>query len=249
MSTNPAHTAYPPGAIKEGMAAHDPALRDAAVSRLVASGVSISRPETCIVDPEVEVAAGAVIEPYVQLLGKTRIGAGCRIRSFSVIENCTLGSGILVRQHCILEDSSVADRAEIGPFAHFRPGCEIGEGAHVGNFVECKKARLGKGAKANHLSYLGDAEIGAGTNIGAGTITCNYDGYKKHVTRIGERVFVGSDTSLVAPITVGDGAYIGAGSCITKDVPADALAVARGRQVTKEGWAAAKRAQREKTSS
>jgi bifunctional UDP-N-acetylglucosamine pyrophosphorylase / glucosamine-1-phosphate N-acetyltransferase len=242
MSTDSQHAA---GAIKEGMAAHDTALREAAARRLVAAGVSIIRPETCVVDPEVEVAPGTVIEPYVQLLGQTRIGAGCRIRSFSVIENCTLGNGILVRQHCVLEESSVADRAEIGPFAHFRPGCEIGENAHVGNFVECKKTRMGKGAKANHLSYLGDAEIGAGSNIGAGTITCNYDGYRKYPTRIGERVFVGSDTSLVAPITVGDGAYIGAGSCITKDVPADALAVARGRQVTKEGWAAAKRAQRE----
>jgi bifunctional UDP-N-acetylglucosamine pyrophosphorylase / glucosamine-1-phosphate N-acetyltransferase len=243
MSTDSGHAA---GAIKEGMATHDPALRDAAVKRLMAAGVSILRAETCIVDPEVQVAAGTVIEPYVQLLGKTRVGARCRIRSFSIIENCTLGNGILIRQHCVLEESSIADGAELGPFAHLRPGCEIGENAHVGNFVECKKARLGKGAKANHLTYLGDAEIGAGSNIGAGTITCNYDGYKKYPTRIGERVFVGSDTSLVAPITVGDGAYIGAGSCITKDVPAGSLAVARGRQVVKEGWADAKRAQREK---
>jgi bifunctional UDP-N-acetylglucosamine pyrophosphorylase / glucosamine-1-phosphate N-acetyltransferase len=242
MSTNPAHTANASGAIKEGMAAHDPALREAAVKRLVAAGVSIIRPETCVVDPEVEVAAGTVIEPYVQLLGKTRIGTGCRVRSFSVIENCTLGSGVLVRQHCILEDSSVADRAEIGPFAHFRPGCEIGEGAHVGNFVECKKARLGKGAKANHLSYLGDAEIGEGANIGAGTITCNYDGVNKNRTLIGKSVFVGSNSSLVAPLAIGDGAYVGAGSCITEDVPADALALGRAHQVTKEGWAAARRA-------
>jgi bifunctional UDP-N-acetylglucosamine pyrophosphorylase / glucosamine-1-phosphate N-acetyltransferase len=225
--------------------AHIETVRAAAAARLIAAGVAIHRPETCVIDPEVEIAPGTVIEAFVQLLGKTRVGSGCRIRSFSVIENCSLGDGVLVRQHCILEDSSVADRAEIGPFAHFRPGCEIGESAHIGNFVECKKARLGKGAKANHLSYLGDAEIGEGTNVGAGTITCNYDGLKKHLTRIGKRVFIGSDTSLVAPITVGDGAYIGAGSCITKDVPADALAVARGRQVTKEGWAAAKRALRE----
>jgi bifunctional UDP-N-acetylglucosamine pyrophosphorylase / glucosamine-1-phosphate N-acetyltransferase len=235
--------------VPAGMALHDHASRDAAISRLRAAGVTIIRPETCVVDPGVEVAPGAVIEPYVQLLGTARIGAGCRIRSFSVIENCTLGNGVLVRQHCILEDSVVADRAEIGPFAHLRPGSEIGESAHIGNFVETKKARLGKGAKANHLTYLGDADIGEGANIGAGTITCNYDGVHKHPTRIGKRVFVGSDTSLVAPVTVGDGAYIGAGSCITKDVPADALAVARGRQFTKEGWAAAKRAQREKTSS
>jgi bifunctional UDP-N-acetylglucosamine pyrophosphorylase/glucosamine-1-phosphate N-acetyltransferase len=209
------------------------------------AGVTISRPETCVIDPEVEVGRDTVLEPFVQLLGRTRIGSGCRIRSFSVIENCTLGNGVLIRQSCVLEDSTVADGAQIGPFAHLRPGSEIGENAHVGNFVETKKARLGKGAKANHLTYLGDAEIGEGTNIGAGTITCNYDGVNKHVSRIGSGVFVGSDTTLVAPINVGDGAYIGAGSCITKDVPADALTVARGRQFTKEGWAAARRARRQ----
>jgi bifunctional UDP-N-acetylglucosamine pyrophosphorylase/glucosamine-1-phosphate N-acetyltransferase len=212
--------------------------------QLLAAGITIDRPETCVIDPDVEVGADTIIEPFVQLLGKTRIGSGCRIRSFSVIENCTLGNGVLIRQSCVLEDSTIADGAQIGPFAHLRPGSEIGENAHVGNFVETKKARLGKGAKANHLTYLGDAEIGEGANIGAGTITCNYDGVNKHVTRIGKGAFVGSDSTLVAPITVGDGAYIGAGSCITKDVPADALAVARGRQITKEGWAATRRAKR-----
>jgi len=232
-----------------GMAMHNQAARDAALSRLLAAGVIFIRPESCVIDPEVQVAPGTVIEPYVQLLGQTRIGSNCRIRSFSVIEDCTLGDGVLIRWHCVLEQSTVADRAELGPFAHLRPGCEIGESAHIGNFVEGKKVRLGKGAKANHLTYLGDADIGEGTNIGAGTITCNYDGFSKFPTRIGKRVFIGSDTSLVAPITVGDGAYIGAGSCLTKDVPADALAVARGRQITKEGWAAAKRAQRQKQSS
>jgi len=209
---------------------------------LAGNGVTISRPESCVIDPEVEVAPGTVIEPFVQLLGHTRIGANCRIRSFSVIENCTLGNGVLIRQSCVLEDSMIADGAQIGPFAHLRPGSEIGENAHVGNFVETKKAKLGKGAKASHLTYLGDAEIGEGTNIGAGTITCNYDGVNKHVTRIGKGAFVGSDSTLVAPITVGDGAYIGAGSCITKDVPADALAVARGKQANIEGWAANRRA-------
>ena len=225
--------------------AQEEALRAKAAARLVAAGVVIYRPETCVIDPEVEVAPDTVIEPYAQLIGKTRVGSGCRIRSFSVIENCTLGNGVLVRQSCILEDSTIADGAELGPFVHLRPGCEIGEKAHMGNFVEGKKLRLGKGAKANHLSYLGDAEIGEGSNIGAGSITCNYDGFAKHRTEIGKRVFVGSDTTLVAPINIGDGAYIGAGSCITKNVPADALAVGRGRQVTKEGWAAARRAKRE----
>jgi len=220
-------------------------MRAETPQRLLSEGVTIERLDTCVIDPLVEVGTGTVIEPYVQLLGKTIVGAGCRIRSFSVIENCTLGERVLVRQHCVLEDSAVADGAQIGPFAHLRPGSEIGEDAHVGNFVETKKAKLGKGAKANHLTYLGDAEIGDGANIGAGTITCNYDGVNKHRTRIGKGAFVGSDSTLVAPITVGDGAYIGAGSCITKDVPSDALAVARGRQMTKEGWAAARRGRRE----
>jgi bifunctional UDP-N-acetylglucosamine pyrophosphorylase/glucosamine-1-phosphate N-acetyltransferase len=212
------------------------------IEQWVSAGIKIAQLEACVIDPEVEIAPGTVIEPYVQLLGRTRIGANCRIRSFSVIENCTIGNGVLIRQHCVLEDSTIADGAQIGPFAHLRPGSEIGENAHVGNFVETKKAKLGKGAKANHLTYLGDAEIGEGTNIGAGTITCNYDGVNKHVTRIGKGAFVGSDSTLVAPVTVGDGAYIGAGSCITKDVPADALAVSRAKQANIEGWAASRRA-------
>ena len=221
------------------------ARQHAAAARLIAAGVTIDRPDTCVIDPDVEVAAGTVIEPFTQLLGRTRVGSGCRIRSFSVIENCTLGNGVQILQSCVLEDSTIADGARIGPFTHLRPGSDIGENAHVGNFVEMKKSRLGKGAKANHLTYLGDAEIGEGSNIGAGTITCNYDGVSKHVTRIGKAAFVGSDTTLVAPVTVGDGAYIGAGSCITKDVPADALAVSRAKQANIEGWATARRAKRQ----
>lgn len=219
---------------------HDP------IARLISSGVTIRKPETCVIDTEVEVGSGTVIEPFVQLLGKTRVGTGCTIRSFTVIENCTLGNRVLVRQNCVLEESTVKDGAKIGPFAHLRPESEIGEEAHIGNFVETKKAKLGKGAKANHLAYLGDTEVGAGSNIGAGVITCNYDGVNKHRTLIGERAFVGSDSTLVAPVAVGDGAYIGAGSCITKDVPADALAVGRSRQVIKEGWAEARRARQKK---
>jgi bifunctional UDP-N-acetylglucosamine pyrophosphorylase / glucosamine-1-phosphate N-acetyltransferase len=220
--------------------ARKPASGKAAPKRI--AGAKIARPETCVIDPEVTIGRDTVIEPYVQLLGRTQVGSGCRIRSFSVIENCTLGNRVLIRQHCVLEDSAIAHGAQIGPFAHLRPGSEIGENVHVGNFVETKKARLGKGAKANHLSYLGDAEIGEGANIGAGTITCNYDGVNKNRTLIGKRVFVGSNSSLVAPLALGDGAYVGAGSCITEDVPADALAVGRAHQVTKEGWAAARRA-------
>ena len=210
------------------------------------TGATIQRPETCVIDAEVEIAADAVIEPFVQLLGRTKIGACCRIRSFTVIENCTLGRDVLVRQSCVLTDSAIADGAKIGPFAHLRPGSEIGEEVHIGNFVETKKAKLAKGAKAGHLTYLGDVEVGAGTNIGAGTITCNYDGVNKHKTIIGKDAFIGSDSTLVAPVTVGDGAYVGAGSCITRDVPADSLAVSRVRQVVKEGWAAARRAMRQK---
>jgi bifunctional UDP-N-acetylglucosamine pyrophosphorylase/glucosamine-1-phosphate N-acetyltransferase len=223
------------------LVALDANLRAATASRLMAAGVTIFRPETCVIDAEVEVAPDTVIEPFVQLLGATRIGGDCLIRSYTIIENCALGSNVLIRQSCVLADSTVADGAKIGPFAHLRPGSEIGEDAHVGNFVETKKAKLGKGAKANHLTYLGDCEIGEKTNIGAGVITCNYDGVHKHLTRIGKGVFVGSDSTLVAPVAIEDGAYVGAGSCITKDVPAGALAVARSRQFTKEGWAEVRR--------
>ena len=228
------------------LVALDATLRAAVASRLMAAGVTIFRPETCVMDAEVEVAPDTVIEPFVQLLGSTRIGADCLIRSYTVIENCTVGDNVLIRQSCVLGESTIGDGAKIGPFAHLRPGSQIGEYAHVGNFVETKKATLGKGAKANHLSYIGDAEVGEGSNIGAGVITCNYDGVHKHTTKIGKGVFVGSDSILVAPVRVEDGAYIGAGSCITKDVPAGALAVGRARQITKEGWATARRA-RQKT--
>jgi len=226
------------------MVAADAEEKAAKARRLMEAGVTIFRPDTCVIDAEVEVAPGTVIEPFVQLLGTTRVGAGCRIRSFSVVENCTLGENVLIRQSCVLADSAIESGAKIGPFSHLRPGSEIGEDAHVGNFVETKKARLGKGAKANHLAYLGDAEVGEGSNIGAGVITCNYDGVNKHRTTIGKGVFVGSDSTLVAPITLEDGAYIGAGSCITRNVPAGSLAVGRARQITKEGWAAARRARK-----
>lgn len=224
------------------LAALDATLRAATANRLMAAGVTIFRPETCVIDSEVEVQPDTVIEPFVQLLGRTRIGAESHIRSFAVIENCTVGSRVIIRQSCVLADSSIADGAEIGPFARMRPGCEIGEDVHIGNFVELKKSKLHKGVKAGHLAYLGDSEIGTRTNIGAGVITCNYDGLQKHPTRIGEGVFVGSDSTLVAPLTIEDGAYIGAGSCITKNVPAGSLAVGRAHQIIKEGWAAARRA-------
>jgi bifunctional UDP-N-acetylglucosamine pyrophosphorylase/glucosamine-1-phosphate N-acetyltransferase len=158
-----------------------------------------------------------------------------------VIQNSEIGDRVTVRHGSILDDARVAADAVIGPYSHLRPGSEIGEGAHVGNFVETKKVKLGKKSKANHLTYLGDAEIGTGVNVGAGTITCNYDGVNKHKTEIGDGVFVGSDSTLVAPVKIGKGAYIAAGSCITEDVPQDSLALGRTRQTNKEGWAKAKR--------
>jgi bifunctional UDP-N-acetylglucosamine pyrophosphorylase/glucosamine-1-phosphate N-acetyltransferase len=221
----------------------DAAMRLAAAKKLMAKGVTIFRPETCVIDSQVEVGADTVIEPYVQLLGATKVGSECRIRSYSVIQDSTLGDGVLVRNGCILQEATVADGALLGPYAHLRPGSEIGEGAHLGNFVETKKVKMGKGSKANHLSYLGDAVIGEGVNVGAGAITCNYDGVHKHTTTIGDGVFVGSDSTLVAPLTIEAGAYIAAGSCITEDVPADALALGRSRQVTKPGWVSRKRPQ------
>lgn len=222
----------------------DAAMRMEAARRLMAQGVTIFRPETCVIDMQVQVGADTVIEPFVQLLGATKLGSECRVRSYSVIQSSTLGDGVLVRQGCVLDDAVVGDKAQLGPYAHLRPGSDIGEAAHLGNFVETKKVKMGPGSKANHLSYLGDAVIGAGVNVGAGAITCNYDGVHKHQTTIGDGVFVGSDSTLIAPVSLGHGAYIAAGSCITEDVPDGALALGRSRQVTKPEWAAKKRAQR-----
>lgn len=214
----------------------DHCLRMAKARQLMADGVTVFYPATCVIDADVVVAPDTVIEPYVQLLGKTRIGTACRIRSYSVIRDSEIGDGVIVRPGCVMEEARVGAGAIVGPYSHLRPGSELGEGAHVGNFVETKKIKLGKGSKANHLTYLGDAEIGAGVNIGAGTITCNYDGVHKHKTFIEDGVFIGSDSTLVAPVRVGKGAYVGAASCITDDIPDGSLAIARARQIVKEGW-------------
>jgi bifunctional UDP-N-acetylglucosamine pyrophosphorylase/glucosamine-1-phosphate N-acetyltransferase len=216
-------------------------MRMAKCRQLMADGVTIFYPATCVIDAEVEIAPDTVIEPYVQLLGKTRIGTACRVRSYCVIRDSVISDGAIIRPGCVMEEARISAGAIVGPYSHLRPGSEIGEGAHVGNFVETKKIKLGKGSKANHLTYLGDAEIGAGVNIGAGTITCNYDGVHKHKTVIDDGVFIGSDSTLVAPVRVGRGAYVGAASCITEDVPEDSLAIGRARQVVKEGWARQKR--------
>lgn len=219
----------------------DDMLRTSKTSELMDNGVTIYRPETVTIDADVTVGADTVIEPFVQLLGKTSVGSDCMLRSYSVITNSKIGDGVLVRHGCIMEDAEVGNAALLGPYSHLRPASQIGEGAHVGNFVETKKTKLGKGSKANHLTYLGDAEIGEGVNIGAGTITCNYDGANKFGTVIEDGVFIGSDTTLVAPIKVGKGAYVGAASCITRDVPADGLGLTRPELVIKENWASAKR--------
>ncbi|MGA2358410.1 MAG: bifunctional UDP-N-acetylglucosamine diphosphorylase/glucosamine-1-phosphate N-acetyltransferase GlmU [Terriglobales bacterium] len=225
----------------------DARLRLAKCRELLEAGVTVFYPHTCVIDSDVEVGADTVIEPFVQLLGKTKIGEDCRVRSYSVIRNSVLGDRVTVRPGTIMEDSRVGAGAVLGPYTHMRPGSEVGEGAHLGNFVETKKIKLGKGSKANHLSYLGDAEIGEGVNVGAGTITCNYDGVNKHKTVIEDGAFIGSDSTLVAPVKIGRGAYVGAASCITEDVPADALALGRSRQSVKEGWAREKReAEKEK---
>ncbi len=222
----------------------DAQVRHSKTKALLDQGVTIFYPHTCVIDSDVEVGPDTVIEPFVQLLGMTKIGSDCRVRSYSVIENSEIGDGVTIRPGTIMQDSRVAKGAMIGPYSHLRPGSDIGEGAHVGNFVETKKVKLGKGSKANHLSYLGDADIGEGVNIGAGTITCNYDGVNKNKTIVEDGAFIGSDSTLVAPVTIGRGSYVSAASCITEDVPADALALGRSRQTIKEGWARQKRDQR-----
>jgi len=224
----------------------DQHIRFSKCQQLMGDGVTIFYPQTCVIDIDVSIGEDSVIEPFVQILGNSRVGSNCRIRSYSVIRNTVIDDGVTVLPGCVMDDSHVEKNAVVGPYSRLRPGSEIGEGAHVGNFVETKKTRLGKGSKANHLSYLGDAEIGEGVNVGAGTITCNYDGVHKHTTVIEDGVFVGSDTTLVAPVRVAKGAYIGAASCITDDVPEDSLAIGRAQQINKAGWVKQKREARAK---
>jgi bifunctional UDP-N-acetylglucosamine pyrophosphorylase/glucosamine-1-phosphate N-acetyltransferase len=208
---------------------------------LMAAGVTLIDPATSYIDAGVEIGADTVVHPFVIIEGSTRIGAACEIHAGSRIVNSTIGDRSTILNHSVIVESQVGDGCRVGPFAHLRPGAALGEGSRVGNFVELKKTALGAGAKANHLAYLGDSTIGAGANIGAGTITCNYDGVAKHQTTIGAGAFVGSNSTLVAPVTIGDGAYVAAGSAITEDVPADALGIGRARQVLKPEWAKKRR--------
>ena len=210
-------------------------------NELMNAGVTIQLADTVLIDPEVTAGEDTVIEPGVQLLGKTKIGTRCVIRTGSVLADSTLGDDVVVEPHCLVAESRLDDGVAIGPFARLRAETHLKAGARIGNFVEVKKSTVGEGTKAMHLTYLGDAKIGAKSNIGAGTITCNYDGFHKHPTTIGSKVFIGSDSALVAPVRVGDGAFIAAGSTITENVPSDGLGIARGRQSNKPGWAAKKR--------
>src|SRR5712672_2569492 len=219
----------------------DRVFRERKRNALMDDGVTIQLPDTVLIDPEVTAGEDTIIEPGVQLLGKTKIGARCTIRTGSVLTDVILGDDVTVEPHCVVTQSRLDDRVIIGPFARLRPDNHLKAGARIGNFVELKKSTIGEGSKAMHLSYLGDAKIGAKSNIGAGTITCNYDGFHKYPTSIGNKVFIGSDTALVAPVRVGDGAYVAAGSTIAENLPPDGLGITRGRQANKPGWAARKR--------
>ena len=210
--------------------------------RWLDAGVTMIDPATTWIDATVTIGKDTVLYPNVMLEGLTVIGEDCVLRSATRLKNCIVGNGVEILDHCLFSDCHIEDGAHLGPFVHLRPGVVVRKKAKVGNFVEMKKTDLGEGSKANHLSYLGDAKIGKGVNIGAGTITCNYDGIRKFQTVIGDGVFLGSDTQLIAPVTVGAGAIIAAGTTVTEDVPADALVIARVPQVNRAGWAARRRA-------
>ena len=207
----------------------------------MAAGVTVVDPATTYVDATVTVGRDTVLHPGVRLAGRTVVGEGCVIGTGCQVTDTTLGDRVTLRPYCVLDAARVEADATLGPFARLRAGTLIEGGADIGNFIEIKQATIGRGVKAHHVGYIGDATVGEGANIGAGVITCNYDGAQKHHTRIGARAFVGTNASLVAPLTIGEDAYVGAGSVITKDVPPGALAVERAPQLVKEGWMARRR--------
>jgi bifunctional UDP-N-acetylglucosamine pyrophosphorylase/glucosamine-1-phosphate N-acetyltransferase len=211
-------------------------VRAAKNAELMADGVTLEDPATAYVQPHVRVGADSIIHPNVSLEGRTIVGAGCEIHSGARIVDSVIGDGATVLNHTVIVDSTVGEHASVGPFAHLRGGAALSKKAKVGNFVELKKTALGEGSKAMHLTYLGDAVIGERVNIGAGTITCNYDGVKKHVTTIEDGAFIGSDSQLIAPVTVGENAYVGTGTTVRENVPPGALAVSGGKQRNIEGW-------------
>ena len=227
------------------LAIADRILRRRKTEDLMLAGVTIENPDSVSIDATVEVGQDTTIEAGVHLRGATKIGANCRIGAGSVLRSCTIDDFVTVYPYVVAEASHIGERSFVGPFARLRMNADLAQDTHIGNFVELKKTKLGNGSKANHLAYLGDSTIGAGVNVGAGTITCNYDGKNKHPTIIGDCVFVGSNSTLVAPLTIHEGAYIGAGSVITKEVEADALAIGRSHQVQKSGWAKRRRAKSE----
>jgi bifunctional UDP-N-acetylglucosamine pyrophosphorylase/glucosamine-1-phosphate N-acetyltransferase len=216
-------------------------LKTAKNDGLMAAGVTLVDPATAYIGPDVTIGADTIIHPGVHLEGKTSVGTGCEIHSGVRIVDSAIDDGVVINNFCVIVESHVSSGARLGPFAHIRPLSDVGEGAHVGNFVELKKTSMGRGAKANHLSYLGDATIGEKVNVGAGTITCNYDGTTKHPTVIEDGAFIGSDTQLIAPVRVGKGAYVAAGSSVTEDVPAESLAISRVKQVNIDGWVTARK--------
>jgi bifunctional UDP-N-acetylglucosamine pyrophosphorylase / glucosamine-1-phosphate N-acetyltransferase len=205
-------------------------------AELMTAGVTIEDPATTYIDRDVTIGADSIIHPGVSLEGTTSIGGACEIHSGVRIVNSRVGDRVVVKNHCVIVNSKIGSNASVGPFAHLREGSELADGAHVGDFVELKKTVLGPGSKSMHLAYLGDATIGANVNIGAGTITCNYDGVKKNPTIIEDGAFIGSDSQLVAPVTIGKGAYVGSGTTVREDVPAGSLAVSAGKQRNIEGW-------------
>ena len=224
----------------------DKAERMGIVRRWQDAGVSFEDPEATYVDSEVTIGAGTRIGPNVHLKGRTRVGRDCRIDGTAYVTDSEIGDGVHLRFSVVVNEAVIGDEAVIGPFAHLRPASNLGPRVHIGNFVETKKSTLGEGTKANHLAYLGDATIGRDTNIGAGTITCNYDGFAKHPTTIGDRVQVGSDTTLVAPIELGDDVYVATATTVRHDVPAGALVYNERRERVRDGWTAAKRAKMKK---
>jgi bifunctional UDP-N-acetylglucosamine pyrophosphorylase/glucosamine-1-phosphate N-acetyltransferase len=245
----------------EAITAHDPAealgVNDrrqlatvAAIQRrrildqLMEAGVTIIDPATTYIEDGVTIGADTIVYPQVVIEGMSVIGGECVVQSGCHVRSSRLGDRVLLKSYCVLTDAVVEDDAQLGPFCHLRPQAVIGARARVGNFIEVKNSRIGRGSKAPHVSYIGDATVGEGVNVGAGTVICNYDGVAKHQTRIGDRVFVGSNTTLVAPLTVGDGAYVAAGSTVTRDVLPGALALGRAQQVDKPGWAERKARER-----
>ena len=219
----------------------DGIFRERKRSALMAAGVTLIKPETITIDAAVEIGMDTIVEPFAQILGKTTIGENCRIGACSIIQDSQLGDAVEIGAFTLVNASVLERGVSAGPYARLRVGNHVEAGAHIGNFVELKKTRMRAGAKAGHLAYLGDSDIGAKANIGAGTITCNFDGYKKHLTEIGEGAFVGSNSTLVAPLEIGAGAYVAAGSVITQTVPPDALAIGRARQENKPEWAKKRR--------